>query len=66
MPINYYTLNGDTLNSGYEVGTASGYAVSIENIVSHYFKASGNIVSIENNVRTIASGNLVSIENTVI
>lgn len=68
MLINNTTLGGladGQINGKRDVGVASGALVSFYQEVIYEYTASGAIVSIEQNVKTVGSGAVISFEQTV-
>lgn len=65
MALNDWALNEDFLNGGREISSASGTIVTAKQDVDLYFTASGAIITIAQNVRTIASGAIITIAQIV-
>lgn len=65
MALNDWAINEDFLNGGREISSASGIIATAEQDVNLYFTASGTIVTISQNVRTIASGAIIAIAQIV-
>lgn len=68
MSLNYTPLGGiadGNVNGKRDVGVASGALVSFYQEIEYKYTASGALVSIEQNVKTVGSGAVISFEQTV-